>query len=87
MKLTQTQLDILTEARAHRAASIVCGHQHGKAFGFRRSAAAIALRDAGLIELISIDSFCETRRGRAVLSGHESAWRLTDAGRAQLNAI
>jgi hypothetical protein len=92
MRLTKTQVRLLTDAAASRVGrcyTILIGG-HGGAGGILRggardSTAARKLRDAGLLRFVSAEESRDTKNGWQMVC-HAAIWEITDAGRAALAA-
>ncbi len=85
LTLTKTQTALLTEAAASHSGRCITMRVTDRASltGTRKSAAARALRDAGLLERATGYTEIETRRGISTLYSI-TEWQITGLGRIAL---
>jgi hypothetical protein len=79
--MTKTQRELLNRAASNRH-GVVCvgrGYQRKAWYGRRESAAALALRDAGLLTFVSRSTATDYRTSHT-----DTLWQITDAGRASI---
>jgi hypothetical protein len=87
MKLTKTQIEILTEAKAGTFGRVAVltgvklGGARPRSFGGRRRAAVDGLRDLGLVVFVASVRDVDTGYGASTTHFYESIWNITDAGR------
>lgn len=88
MTLTKTEAKLLERAKqslSGRVAVLVTvhtGYCPVRTMGSRERSAATSLKEKGLLEFINSDSHIHYGYNGVSTHGHESLWKITDAGRA-----
>ena len=89
MRLTKTQKELLMLAGQRGRISIESGHitsRKNGAYGRRKMAAALALKQAGLLSFVtSYHSVHQLSHGFGADVGGSSVWQITEAGKTLLS--